>query len=141
MTILPFGPNASRLMSFLTKIDVPNVVVTFVSSNSLPKVDSDFSLEKVNWLTFDQKVNPNTFCDYSLFWLISTFRTQWCSPRLQILFRTSKFEFSTSFSQSMTIWPYCPLVEFYYNYIQFINSVTNIYLYIFMTLLIVHIYY
>ena len=67
MTILPLGPNALRLLSIPTKIDVLNVVVTFVSSNSLPKVNFDFSPEKVNRLTFDQKVNPNTFCDYSLF--------------------------------------------------------------------------
>ena len=67
MTILPFGQNASRLMSIPTKIDVLNVVVTFVSSNSLPKVNFDFLLEKVNRLTFDQKVNPDTFCDDSRF--------------------------------------------------------------------------
>ena len=33
MTILPSEPNASRLMSIPTKIDVLNVVVYFVSSN------------------------------------------------------------------------------------------------------------
>ena len=61
MTILPLGPNASRFISIPTKIDVPNVVVTFVSSNSLPKVNFNFSLEKVHRLTFDQKVNLDTF--------------------------------------------------------------------------------
>ena len=67
MTILPFRPNASRLMSIPTKIDVLNVVVTFVSSIPLPKVDVDFSLEKVNRLTFDQKVNLDLFRDDNRF--------------------------------------------------------------------------
>ena len=67
MTILPLGRNASRLMSIPTKIDVLNVVVTFVSSNSLLKVDFDFSLEKVNQLTFDQTVNLNSSRDDSRF--------------------------------------------------------------------------
>ena len=67
MTILPLEPNASRLMSIPTKIDVLNVVVTFVSSNYHPKVDFDFSLEKVNWLTFNQKVNLDPFRDDSRF--------------------------------------------------------------------------
>ena len=67
MTILPLGSNVAMLMSFPTKFDVLNVVVTSVLSNSLPKIDVDFSLEKVNRLTFDQKVNLDPFCDDSRF--------------------------------------------------------------------------
>ena len=67
MTILPLGSNVAMLMSFPTKLDALSVVVTFVSSNSLPKRNFDFSLEKVNRLTFDQKVNLDPFCDGSRF--------------------------------------------------------------------------
>ena len=67
MTILPLGSNVAMLMSFPTKIDVLNVVVTSVLSNSLPKINFDFSLEKVNRWTFDQKVNLDPFCDDSRF--------------------------------------------------------------------------
>ena len=93
-------------MSIPTKIDVPNVVVTFVSLNSLSKVDFDFWPEKVNRLTFDQKgnrltfdqkgnrltfdqkVNLDPFRDDSRSWLISTFQIQIYNPRRQILILT-----------------------------------------------------
>ena len=88
MTILPLGPNVSRLMSIPTKIDVLSVVVTFVSANSPPKVNFDFSFEKVNRLTFDQKVNIDPFHDDSRSQLISTFRIQICNPRRQIIVLT-----------------------------------------------------
>ena len=88
MTILPLGSNVAMLMSIPTKIDVLNVVVTFVLSNFLLKRIFDFSLEKVNRLTFNQKVNLDPFCDDSRFWLISTFRIQICNPRRQILVLT-----------------------------------------------------